>query len=177
MKLQKTLPIALVLSVVMITLTGLSSTASAQDKAFDVPQINAVTGPCRPPYMCIDSGIITLGVNEILRTIVNQCDRGAGPGGGPVVKFTSRTYEATPGVRGVLSQTSEETTSTPGLRPSDGAIFDLLLPSVPKFARVLVENRSCTGEDDNSGGATFEVVDAATGKVKYQKTGHVSINR
>ena len=75
MKSQKILPIALVLSVVLITLTVLSSTVASQGK----PLVS-------------DSGLILLDDKETLcLTVVGTCDA-AGPCAGPQLKVRSMYY-------------------------------------------------------------------------------------
>ena len=162
MKLQKTLPIALVLSVVLITLTGLSSTASAQ----------------RRPLVA-DSGLILLADNETLTaTVVTDCCIfSAGAGGGPVVKARMISYDTNPGVNGLLRIVSDVSSQTLMIGPDSAAVFDLLLPAVQKRgSRMQIEVRGLRGED-SSVEVHFERIVVTGGQRNKQYVGHVTLNR
>ena len=162
MKLQKTLPIALVLSVVMITLTGLSSTTAAQ----------------RRPLVA-DSGLILLAENETLSaTVVGTCDAvAAGPGGGPHVRYRTLDYDTSPGLNGIFRVVFDETSQEIVLHSDEALVVELLLPAVQKRgSRLQVEVRRCNRPGDVTE-VQFDRIVVTGGQRNKQYVGHVTINR
>ena len=159
MKLQKTLPIALVLSVVLITLTGLSSTAVAQNGR----------------SLVADSGLILLADNETLSaTVVGTCDA-AGPGGGPNVRYRTLHYDTSPGLNGILRVVFDETSQEIVLHSDEALVVDLLLPAVQKRgSRLQVEVRRCNRPGDVTE-VQFDRIVVTGGQRNKQYVGHVTL--
>ena len=158
MKLHKTLPIGIALSV-LILLTGLSSTVSAQNGR----------------ALVADSGLILLADNETLSaTVVTDCCM---TGGGPVVKVRMISYDTNPGVAGLLRIVSDVSGQPIQITPDSAAVFDLLLPAIQKRgARMQIEVRGLRGEDSSVEVHFERIIITGTAR-KKEYVGHVTLNR
>ena len=140
MKRRITLSIALVLSIVLVSLMSSDSTAKAQN------QISIVA----------DTGLITLGPNQILRlTIKAPRD----PASGITTGFRRIEYSQGVCSGGICKHTiSSQTTSPPiTLESGEAASFDI--PNTAFGVRALVESNRRDAR------VTVQIIDTATGQV------------
>ncbi len=123
MKFRKTLSIAIVLSIVLVSLMSSDSTAKAQNR------IKAVA----------DTGMVTLGPNQVLRLSVVSVD---GELGGGIYGIRFRQVSYTQGIcngDGVCKQSvaSQSTSDPMTLMPGEAATFDI--PNTAFGVRGIVE--------------------------------------